>query len=264
MANVPIVSFNGGEFSPHIDARADVEKYSSGCRTLENMIPRIYGDAERRPGTEFIYEAKLSPQGVRLIPFIYSSEIAYMCEFGDLYVRFYYDGAILLDDASNPVEVVSPYLVGDLPELQYDQIGDTMWLTHKSYPQMKLTRTTATSFSLAEIVFTKGPFRIRNDIAVKDGVTMTCSVTAKDAIGTLTASAATFEDTHVGALFQLTHPRTTTTVTLAGAGTSDAIDVKGTFTWATHGTWTGTAKLERNEKLGWLGSLQDSDEFRRC
>lgn len=58
MANVPIINFNGGEYSPLIDAREDVEKYRSGCRILENFLPRIYGPAERRPGTKFIKKAK--------------------------------------------------------------------------------------------------------------------------------------------------------------------------------------------------------------
>ena len=49
-----IVNFNGGEYSPKIDARADTEKYAGGCRILENMIPSIFGGAEKRPGTEFI------------------------------------------------------------------------------------------------------------------------------------------------------------------------------------------------------------------
>ena len=49
-----VVNFNGGEFSPKIDARSDTEKYVSGCRTLENMIPLIFGGVEKRPGTEFI------------------------------------------------------------------------------------------------------------------------------------------------------------------------------------------------------------------
>lgn len=58
MANVPIVNLNGGVFTPLIDARSDIEKYRSGCRKLENFIPRIYGSIERRPGTRFIKEAK--------------------------------------------------------------------------------------------------------------------------------------------------------------------------------------------------------------
>lgn len=58
MANIPIINLNGGEFSPLIDTRSDLEKYSSGCRTLENFLPRIYGAIERRPGTRFIHKAK--------------------------------------------------------------------------------------------------------------------------------------------------------------------------------------------------------------
>lgn len=58
MANIPIINLNGGLYTPLIDARADVEKFKSGCRKLENFFPRIYGVIERRPGTRFVKEAK--------------------------------------------------------------------------------------------------------------------------------------------------------------------------------------------------------------
>lgn len=58
MINIPIINLNGGEYSPLVDVRADVEKYSSGCRKLDNFIPRIHGAIERRPGTRFVKEAK--------------------------------------------------------------------------------------------------------------------------------------------------------------------------------------------------------------
>jgi len=54
MTNINTVTFSGGEFSPKIDTRTDTEKYASGCRRLENMIPRKYGSVEKRPGTEMI------------------------------------------------------------------------------------------------------------------------------------------------------------------------------------------------------------------
>ena len=54
MSKIAIVNLNGGEYSPKIDARSDTEKYASGCRTLQNMIPSIFGGTEKRPGTEFI------------------------------------------------------------------------------------------------------------------------------------------------------------------------------------------------------------------
>lgn len=54
MARIAILSMNAGEFSPKIDSRSDTEKYASGCRKLENMIPLKFGSAERRPGTQLI------------------------------------------------------------------------------------------------------------------------------------------------------------------------------------------------------------------
>ena len=49
-----VVNFNGGQYSPKIDARSDTEKYRGGCREHDNMIPTIFGGSERRPGTEFV------------------------------------------------------------------------------------------------------------------------------------------------------------------------------------------------------------------
>ncbi len=54
MTNIAVVSFSGGEVSPEVDARKDIEKFTSSCRVLQNMIPDIYGNATRRPGTEKI------------------------------------------------------------------------------------------------------------------------------------------------------------------------------------------------------------------
>ena len=247
MANIPLISFNTGEVSPKIDARSDVEKYSSSCRRLENMFGLQYGPAERRPGFKFIKAAKNSPEKIRMIAFIFSAEIAYMCEFGDQYIRFYFDGAELQDAIGNHVEIASPYAVADLPQLQITQFGDVMWIVHPSYAPYKLSRLTATSFSLDKIVFDDGPFLVRNDIDKDDDVTMTSSATAVGTTGTLTASSATFETGHIGALFKLLHPRAVTEVTQSGAGTSDALDVKGSWSYVSRGRWAGTVNVQRNE-----------------
>ena len=236
-----ITSFNSGELSPQIDARSDVEKYSGGCRILENLIPRIYGGAERRPGLEYIATAKNTPEGIRLIPFIYSADIAYMMEFGDLYARFYYDGAPLktfFDADIVPVEIVTPYLAADLPAVHYKHVGDVMRLVHGDYPPQKLSRTTTTSFTMEDVVFNKGPFRTRNDIENDDGVTMTYDgAVAIGSSGTMTASSAVFDDPlHIGALFKLTHPRDLVIDEISGTGSQDStgIEVEGTFTFVTH------------------------------
>lgn len=64
MQNIPLISFSAGELSPKIDARSDMEKYQSGCRHLDNMIPRIYGPVERRPGLKFIFSTEPPKQGL--------------------------------------------------------------------------------------------------------------------------------------------------------------------------------------------------------
>ncbi len=192
----------------------------------------------------------------RMIPFVYSSTIAYSCEFGEFYASFFFDGELLNGDGA-PIE--TPYLEEDLAELNIEQVGDTMWITHDQYKPRKLTRTTVITFSLDVIPFTKGPFLVRNDIAKDDSVTMKYTGTLTvDAVGTLIASAAHFESGHVGALFQLTHPRSLTDAKISDTGDnwgggdldtdgSDALDVKGNWSFNTHGRWTGTVRILRKQ-----------------
>ena len=249
-----IISFNAGETTPLVHSRTDTAKYSSMCETMENMIPRIYGVAERRTGTEYIDGCYNNIVKSRVVDFEYSNTITYMIEFGNLIARFYYGDSVLLSGGVE-VTVTTPYLAADLFELQFKQKNDVMWITHKDYPPMKLSRTSATAFSLEEIVFNDGPFLRRNDIENADDVTMTCDVTDIDDTGTLVASAATFQAGHVGALFKLTQPRVNVSSTGSRGATGivcAAIDVEGTFTFNTHGTWAATVILERNEnEYGW-------------
>jgi hypothetical protein len=257
--NHAIISFNAGEVSPKADARSDVEKYSSGCRILENMLPLIYGCAVRRPGTKYIGTVSDTSVVARLIDFEYSNAIAYIVELGDQTARFYYDGGTL-QDAGSDVTISTPYLAADLFELQFKQSNDVMWIVHSSYAPRKLSRTSAVAFSLDEIQFDDGPFLNRNDLDVADDVSLTCSVTAKDAAGTLTATGPmnpveVFQSGHVGALFQLTQPRAVTQTKGSATGTGvigDEVDVEGTFSFNTSGNWDGTVTLQRNENLaGW-------------
>ena len=92
MALSPIIDkFNGGEYSPKVDCRDDLEKYYSGCRTMENMYAEPYGNASNQPGTYFVNEVKDSNDTTILIPFKHSIGQSYQLEFGDLYIRFYKD-----------------------------------------------------------------------------------------------------------------------------------------------------------------------------
>lgn len=166
--------------------------------------------------------------------------------------------ADLTDDSYPIAESPTPYQENDLFELQFRQSADVMWIVHPDYAPRKLTRTTATTFDLSIIDFTNGPFLPRNDLENADGITITPSATTGSI--TLTSSAATFDSAHIsapGALFKITHARATTETsgssTYPSTGTiGSAIDVKGTFSFNTHGTWAMTVKLQRNEnEEGW-------------
>jgi len=83
-----LTSFNGGQFSPLLEARSDFQRYTSGCRQLENMFVFTQGPIERRPGTQYIEDAN-STTLARLIPFNYSTDDAYVLELTDECIRFF-------------------------------------------------------------------------------------------------------------------------------------------------------------------------------
>ena len=92
-----LTNFVSGELSPKMDGRIDFEKYSSGAKTLENMLIHPQGAASRRTGTQFVSEVKTSSLKTRLIPFEFSTTQTYMLEFGNLYIRFFKDKGQILE-----------------------------------------------------------------------------------------------------------------------------------------------------------------------
>ena len=54
MTNVARTNLSGGKFSQKIDTRTDAERYVSGLRRADNMIPTVFGGCTKRPGTEYI------------------------------------------------------------------------------------------------------------------------------------------------------------------------------------------------------------------
>ena len=53
-----LTNFRAGELSPKLFGRIDLQKYSEGCETLENMLVFPSGGITRRPGTTFAGRTK--------------------------------------------------------------------------------------------------------------------------------------------------------------------------------------------------------------
>nr|NIS52793.1 hypothetical protein [Phycisphaerae bacterium] len=94
-------SFNSGEFSERLYGRMDLEKYASGCKTMQDFLPMPHGGATRRSGFQYINETKTSSKISRLIPFQFSTVQAYIVEAGDNYMRFYMNGGRVMTADSN-------------------------------------------------------------------------------------------------------------------------------------------------------------------
>lgn len=156
-ANLILTNFTAGELSPRLAGRVDQSKYYNGCKTLQNMLIYPHGGAVRRPGTYFVAEAKDSSKKVRLIPFEFSTEQAYILEFGHQYMRVYKDNG-QVESGGSPYEISTPYQESELFELKYVQSADTMYIVHPNHKPKKLTRTGHTSWTLSDYAPTADPF----------------------------------------------------------------------------------------------------------
>lgn len=87
--------FNGGEFSPRMDARVDFDKYPGAVSRAKNMICLPQGGLTLRPGTRYINATK--DGDARLIGFEPTSNTGYIIEAGAAYFRFFkYQGQIVV------------------------------------------------------------------------------------------------------------------------------------------------------------------------
>lgn len=78
-------------------SRVDLQQYYAACKSILNMFVFPQGGATRRPGTKYLGPTKYSDKKAILIPFIFSTEQAYVLEFGDLYFRVWANGGLVFD-----------------------------------------------------------------------------------------------------------------------------------------------------------------------
>ena len=99
--------------------------------------------------------------------------------------------------SGSPVEVTTPYAHTDLDKLKFTQSADVMYIVHPDFAPRKITRTSHTAWTIAEVDFLRGPMGEAN--------TTSTTLVANGRTGsvTITASADVFVSTDVGRLVQL-------------------------------------------------------------
>lgn len=104
MARKPAIkqfSFAGGEISPKLFGRTDLERYRQSMQACRNFIVEQTGVATNRPGWKYIGEVKDSSKLTVLKPFTALSGQAYALEFGDYYMRVHTLGGTVLYSSSD-------------------------------------------------------------------------------------------------------------------------------------------------------------------
>lgn len=94
--------------------------------------------------------------------------------------------------AADIVEVTTTYTTAQLAEINHAQSADVLYLAHKDHAPAKLTRTTATTFTLSDIDFVDGPYLDENI------TTTTLYSSGQTGSVTITASSALFTSADVG------------------------------------------------------------------
>ena len=235
------LNFNGGEISPLLFRRYDLDVFSRGCRQMQNMIPRKYGNAEKRNGTQYIASTKYgSGKSARLVTFSYSTDVVFFLEFGDRYIRFFTDGGIVMKNGV-PYEIVSPYDEDTIGDIDWKEINDVVYITHPLIAPQKLARYADDNWTITPIEFDEPPFMALN---VTD---TTLTPSAEYGNCTLTASAPLFDQKHVGSYWKIgvkaASRKTRDSITVNGE--KPFIRVKGRFRFSTCGTYAATIVLQR-------------------
>lgn len=185
-ANLIKTNFTAGELSPRLMGRVDIARYANGAKVIENGVVVVQGGVVRRPGTRFAAAAKFGNKTARLIPYVFNRSQAYVLEFGDGYMRIFQNGQQVVNGDNTPYEIASPYTADMLPDVNYVQGADTMFLVHENVPPQRLQRLGQTNWVLEPAPFVVEPFD-----EIRDTPQKWCKPSVKEFVGseiTLTLS----------------------------------------------------------------------------
>jgi hypothetical protein len=124
---------------------------------MHNFYALPQGPAEKRNGTIYSASGKTAGKKVILVPWTISPTEGRVLEFGHQYIRYYsgVTGAQLLDTGT-PVETVTTYTEAELPYIRTKQVSTYLYITCVGHKEAKLTRTSDTVWTLADVTNTAG------------------------------------------------------------------------------------------------------------
>lgn len=160
----PLLNFNGGEVSPLLHHRNDLQKFNSFCRQLDNYIVTPQGGIKKRIGTRT--RSRIgdvgSFDGARVIPWSIDRTDFFQMIFIDQEIQFFNPQGIRVYTLTG-----IPYANTELAEVYFKQVVDTMYLAHPDYPLQKISRPSQFVWTIGEHVFNGGAYGFLNTDTTK-------------------------------------------------------------------------------------------------
>ena len=193
-------NFTTGEVDPLLKSRIDLPQYTNALEKARNVLIQPQGGLERRPGTQYIGtipSAAAPENGVRLIPFEFSTTQSYMLLFVNNRMYVYKDKVLQtnINGSGNDYLVTS---IGSavLSTMDFTQSVDTLIIVHEDITPFKVVRGAShTTWTISAISFEfipKFPFTVSSS---NPSATLTPS--AVDGKITLTAGSGVFSSGNV-------------------------------------------------------------------
>lgn len=143
MADVVYNNFTYGIVSPKLAGRVDSQVYRNGLSDMLNVLPMVQGGFTRRPATQKVFMAESADRW--MIPFILDTARAYLLVLGG--------GRMRIIDPSGAVlgSFGIVWTDTELPEVQYTQDYQALYLAHRSHKPHVLRLETAGTWSFSAL-----------------------------------------------------------------------------------------------------------------
>lgn len=190
------VAFSSGEIDPLLHRRPDYLKFQTGLAVCRGFLPLAQGGFTRAPGT--LYRGiTLADQQAALIPFVFAADDSLVLEFTPFRMRVWRYGALVMSGAA-AYELVTPFGAASLPNLQWVQSADVIYMIDGAGPMQRLARFALNNWTIGPQTLDTGPFRVQNLNPAR-----TIQSSAQTGSVTLTANTAHFTTAMIGSLLQL-------------------------------------------------------------
>jgi hypothetical protein len=152
------VSLNGGEITPFLAHRVDLEKHSTSLAACHNYIPLPYGGARKRPGTLFLTELTDLTGSERMHSFQGSD--------GARYVLIFSPTEFLAWDIANETlhrqDLDWPITADQLTSLRIVPINDVLYIVSPHFTPLQLSYYGATDWRISALGYRFAPYCTEN------------------------------------------------------------------------------------------------------